>query len=318
VPLSRRALLLAVNAALLPQMPALSMPMDTRTPYTHRFRSHLIEISDTRLEVLEAGSGTATFVCSHPYVDAHAPFPNGGLTEALAGIGRTFYVCPRGTAGSASETRPSKLTFSQLVDDIEAVRQKLGIRNWVAVGSSTGGMTALQYGLRYPDSARGLILNCTAASYHFVDSPSSFYNPANPVFQQLERLRKTGSSVDYARAKLAASLHNGGVIDLVLQNATIQDQRAAVDVDEIVIKKWDVEAALPNIAVPTLIIAGRFDAGVGTLEPSMRILKAIKTAEYAVMNGSGHYPYDEEPARFKQVVTEFSQRHFGRDGAVTG
>src|SRR6202042_3363246 len=112
-------------------------------------------LSDTQLEILEAGEGPTTFVCTHPYFDVSAPFPAGGLTEALASAGRTLYGCPRGTANSADEPRREKLTLSQLADDTEAIRQELGIQKWVPAGSSTGGMTAMVYGIRYPNSTRG-------------------------------------------------------------------------------------------------------------------------------------------------------------------
>jgi hypothetical protein len=35
---------------------------------------------------------------------------------------------------------------------------------------------------------------------------------------------------------------------------------------------------------------------------------AIKTSEYAIMNNSGHFPYDEEPERYRQVIEDFTRR----------
>ena len=60
--------------------------------------------------------------------------------------------------------------------------------------------------------------------------------------------------------------------------------------------------------VPTLVIAGRFDVPVGSLDPGLEILKSINGSEYAIMNGSGHFPYDEEPERYQQVIADFSRR----------
>ena len=301
-------MILALNAAMLPLGLAAPNVMKTTTPYIHRFRSRMVEIADTRLEVLEAGAGPTTFVCTHPYFDASAPFPSGGLTEALASAGRVFYVCPRGTAGSAKESRREKLTLAQLVDDMQEVRQKLAIRKWVPAGSSTGGMTAMLYGLRYPDSTSGLILSSTVPSYRFLENPGSLYNPDNPTFKELAAIEKTGDDAAYARAKMVASLHNKSVLELVLQNTKIQHERESVDDEEVGTGKWDEESNLGKIAVPTLIIAGRFDVPVGSLEPGLKILKSIDGSEYAIMNGSGHFPYDEEPERYKQVIADFSRR----------
>jgi proline iminopeptidase len=308
MPLSRRNMLLALNAAMLPLGQATPGVKQTATPYVHRFRSRMVEIADTRLEVLEAGEGPTTFACTHPYFDASGPFPAGGLTEALAAAGRVFYVCPRGTAGSAKEQRREKLTLSQLADDMQAVRQALAIKTWVPAGSSTGGMTALLHGLRYPDSTAGLILSSTVPSYRFSESPSSLYNPANPAFKELAALEKKNNDAAYARAKMLASLHNKSVLDLVLQNTRIQHERESVDDEEIGTDKWDEESNLGKITAPTLIIAGRFDVPVGSLDPSFKILKSINGSEYAIMNGSGHFPYDEEPERYQQVIADFSRR----------
>jgi proline iminopeptidase len=304
--------MIALSSSMLPVGRALANARRTALPYTHRFRSRLVDLSDTRLEILEAGNGPTTFVCTHPYFDASGPFPAGGLTEALASAGRTLYVCPRGTAKSADEHRREKLTLDQLADDMEEVRRKLGIDKWVPAGSSTGGMTAMLYGIRYPKYTRGLILSSTAASYHFCEDPGSLYNPDNPTFKALAAIQKTGSDVEYARAWIAASLHNQSVIDLVMQNTKVARERESVDDEEVVARKWDKEDDLAGITVPTLIVAGRFDAPVGSLKPSLTILDAIKTSEYAIMNSSGHFPYDEEPERYQQVIEDFTRRCLDR------
>ena len=107
---------------------------------------------------------------------------------------------------------------------------------------------------------------------------------------------------------MVASLHNQSVIDLVLQNTKIAHERESVDDEEIATRKWDEEDNLSKITVPTLIVAGRFDVPVGSLKPSLTILSAIKSSEYAIMNASGHFPYDEEPGRYKRVIAEFTRR----------
>lgn len=311
MPISRRELITVGSAGIFALSGSRAAAAKASTGYTHHFRSKMVEISDTRLEVLEAGSGKTTFVCTHPYLDASGPFPAGGLTEALARAGRTFYVCPRGTAGSASESRPEKLTLSQLADDMEEVRERLGVEKWVPVGSSTGGMTALQSGIRYPNATKGLVLSCTAASYRFLEGPGTLYNPANPTYQRLARIREaTRAGPEYERAQIEASLHNTKVLDLVMQNVKIQKERAKADFEEVATHKWDVEPFLSGIRAATLIIAGRFDAQAGSLEPSFTMLRAIDGSEYAIMNSSGHFPFDEEPERYQQVIADFTKRRF--------
>ena len=277
--------------------------------YTHRFRSRIIGIADTKIEVLEAGTGKTHFICTHPYFDGSGSHPAGGLTEALARAGRTFYVCPRDTASSDRESRVEKLTMSQLADDIEEVRRKLDIEKWVFVGSSTGGATALIYAIRYPEQTSGLILNCTVPSHRFMDSPATLFNPDNPLFKQLEEIElESGGGPRWVRALMIASLHNQDALQMVLDSNKISKSRLAAIYDELAVRKWDVEPFLKDIRAPTLVIAGRFDVPVGTLDPSFTILRNIVGSEYAIMNNSGHYPYDEEPTRFREVVQDFTTR----------
>jgi pimeloyl-ACP methyl ester carboxylesterase len=41
---------------------------------------------------------------------------------------------------------------------------------------------------------------------------------------------------------------------------------------------------------------------------SHKILVGIAGSELAVMNHSGHFPFEEEPAEFRRVVADFVQR----------
>jgi proline iminopeptidase len=155
----------------------------------HEFGSERVDIGETVLEVLEAGEGPVTFACTHPYVDASGPQPAGGLSDALADAGRTFYVAPRGTVRSDPEERPEKLGMHQTVDDLEALRRALGVERWVVSGTSTGGMTALEYGLRYPESVSGLVCIGGAASWRFLEDPGCIYNPEHPEAWREEEAR---------------------------------------------------------------------------------------------------------------------------------
>jgi proline iminopeptidase len=277
--------------------------------YRHSFRSRMVDLPDTRLEILEAGEGKTTFVCVHPYWDNSGPNPGGGLTETLARAGRTIHICPRATAGSAPESRPEKLTMSQLADDMEAVAKTLSIESWVPVGTSTGGMTAMISGTRYPHRAAGMILVCTAPSYHFLDGPGSIYSPNNPIYRKLADLRAaTNSGPAYARALAYASLYNDAVVEQVMRHSRISAPRLSSVSDEVIVGKWDIGAELRSVSAPVLIIAGRFDAPVGSIQEGFKILEAIEGSEYAIMNGSGHFPYEEEAGHFADVVAEFTAR----------
>ncbi len=50
-------------------------------------------------------------------------------------------------------------TSQQLIDDIEKLKNHLGIKQWLVFGSSWGSLLALIYGQQYPESCLGFILS---------------------------------------------------------------------------------------------------------------------------------------------------------------
>jgi len=59
------------------------------------------------------------------------------------------------------------MTFENLTADAEALREKLGLERWAALGHSFGGHVALEYALRYPGSLSHLVLLDTGGDSHW-------------------------------------------------------------------------------------------------------------------------------------------------------
>src|SRR5210317_2512497 len=62
----------------------------------------------------------------------------------------------------------SSMTWDNLTADAEAIRQRLGFEKWAVLGHSFGGMVALEYALRYPDSLSHLLLMDTCGDTRWV------------------------------------------------------------------------------------------------------------------------------------------------------
>jgi proline iminopeptidase len=60
------------------------------------------------------------------------------------------------------------MTWANLTADAEALRQALGFKQWAVLGHSFGGMVALEYALRYPDSLSHLLLMDTCGDARWV------------------------------------------------------------------------------------------------------------------------------------------------------
>jgi pimeloyl-ACP methyl ester carboxylesterase len=63
------------------------------------------------------------------------------------------------------------------------------------------------------------------------------------------------------------------------------------------------------ISVPTLLVAGEVDQ-VGHPAGMKRVADMIAGCAFAVVSGSGHYPWAENPAEFNRAFFAFLDRHF--------
>jgi L-proline amide hydrolase len=69
------------------------------------------------------------------------------------------------------------------------------------------------------------------------------------------------------------------------------------------LRDWGVEECLPDIAVPTLIVSGRYDeATPKTVRPYQDL---IPDARWVVFEESSHLPHLEEPEVFHEVMTGY-------------
>ena len=68
--------------------------------------------------------------------------------------------------------------------------------------------------------------------------------------------------------------------------------------------------ALRSLQVPTLLVAGGVDK-TGDPAGMKRLQALLPRSEFAVVEGSGHYPWAEKPDEFNRHLSGFLQRHLG-------
>jgi pimeloyl-ACP methyl ester carboxylesterase len=70
------------------------------------------------------------------------------------------------------------------------------------------------------------------------------------------------------------------------------------------LRSADVFPELGDVEVPTLVIVGRHDPST-PVRDQMAYADGIRTSSAIVFNGSGHFPFLEEPQLFTEVSREF-------------
>src|SRR5215475_2705722 len=89
--------------------------------------------------------------------------PGGGLSPEMRRFFdparyRVVLMDQRGCGRSTPHAELRENTTWDLIDDIERVREKLGIQKWLVFGGSLGSTLALAYAAKHPDRVAGLVL----------------------------------------------------------------------------------------------------------------------------------------------------------------
>ena len=191
------------------------------------------------------------------------------------------------------------------LEQLEAVREGLGLEQVHLLGTSWGGMLALEYAFTQPEGLASLVLNSTPTSaprwaeetlrLHAELPPGLEGKEAEAEFKRRHicRLDPEPEALKQARAKFGVQVYETmwGPNEFTVIG-TLRD--------------WDVIDRLGEIGVPTLVTSGRHDECTPALvEPLHR---GIVGSEWVLFDGSSHMAYLEEPARYLEVVGAFLRR----------
>ena len=89
------------------------------------------------------------------------------VEQYLAPAGIEFYYYDQlGSYFSDQPDEPALWTTERFVEEVEQVRQALGLGpdNFYLVGQSWGGMLAIEYALKYQENLKGLVISNMMAS----------------------------------------------------------------------------------------------------------------------------------------------------------
>jgi proline iminopeptidase len=137
---------------------ASSSPLRTLYPPFEPFKTHSFKVSDVHtLYVEESGNPNGK-----PAVVLHGG-PGGGCPPFYRQYfdPAVYHVVMFDQRGAGKSTPLGCLednTTWHLVDDIEKIRQFLGIENWVVFGGSWGSTLALSYAEKHPERVKALVL----------------------------------------------------------------------------------------------------------------------------------------------------------------
>ena len=115
-----------------------------------------VDVGDATLYVEEEGTGVPLVLINGGPGGTHHYFHP--WFSRASDYARVIYYDQRGTGLSDFEPGDSGYSVEQAVDDLDHMRQALGIDDWVVLGYSYGGFLAQYYATTYPERVAGLVM----------------------------------------------------------------------------------------------------------------------------------------------------------------
>jgi proline iminopeptidase len=244
---------------------------------------------------------------------------------------KLVFIDERGSGKSSKLADPKQYTIANMVEDLEAVRQALGLGKISLLGHSFGGALAQAYALKYQKNLSHLILASTFAS-------------TRELNEALARMKADMDPKDRARinALEAAGLFNKGEIwehgryseeyaklawgkgyfpyvyfnnpdptyDPLSGNTStawdVYREMWGSDGEFIVdgnLKEVEYVDRLHEIKVPTLIIVGEHDESDPRMSKEMH--EKIAGSELVILPKSGHMTFVDQNEMFLKTVRDF-------------
>jgi proline iminopeptidase len=257
---------------------------------------------------------------THEYFEAmDSYFPGAGIEY--------YYYDQLGSAYSDQPTAPDLWEIPRFVEEVETVRQALGLdnSNFYLLGHSWGGVLAIEYALRYQQNLKGMIISNMMASIPAYNTYADrVIKPAMPqdILKELEAYEAAG---DYHNPRYAQLLLEHHYVHHVLRIPPEQwpdpvNRSFAKMNNDIYIPmqgpselgasgklmNWDRTKELVQITVPTLVIGAEYD----TMDPKHMAWMATQLPKGQYLHcakGSHMAMYDDQQTYMRGLIDFLQQ-----------
>jgi pimeloyl-ACP methyl ester carboxylesterase len=209
----------------------------------------------------------------------------------------------------------SSMTWENLAADAEALRQTLGFDKWAVLGHSFGGMVALEYALRYPQSLSHLLLMDTCGDSRWVQhnapeilAKRGYSASAVQTARRFFNGQLTSRQVFPAMLKFGkAYYYHPNPLALVPGFRVKMRPKAQIFGFSQLLPGWTVMDRLSEIKVPTLVLAGRHDFQFPPEHQAM-LADGLPDVQLEIIERAGHNAPIERSAEVIQIVRRFMRQ----------
>jgi proline-specific peptidase len=223
-----------------------------------------------------------------------------------------------GCGNSECPSNTELWTMERSVAETDAVVKALGLNGFHVFGNSWGGMLAQQYVLDVASGTVSLTISNSIASIpQFSNMVARLKSDLDPATQSAIDRHEAAGTTYSAEYQAAIRTWNETYLCRVrpwpreLEDAF---RNMGTEIFETMfgpsdfhivgtIRRWDVFDRLAEIALPTLLLAGRYDECAP--EHMWEMHQRIAGSRFELFEASAHMPFIEEPERFDRVMRDF-------------
>jgi len=229
----------------------------------------------------------------------------------LRDVAQLVYIDHRGS-GRSDPVEIQECTLDNNIDDVERLREYLGLESICLLGSSYGGMVAQGYAIRYPDNLDRLVLCATAPSFRFLAEAQQKVEQDGSEeqkrvcqwlwegnFESLDQLKRYYRAMApwYAVTFKEENFEEGwarGIRNFQQTNLGFAG----------FLREFDFTSELEQVGCPTLVLAGEKD-WICAAGQSREIASRIRDAQLHVFADAAHSIADDQPDEFLAAVRGF-------------
>ena len=221
-----------------------------------------------------------------------------GQTGALRSAGWRVLV-PDLPGFGQSPFAGGRWRIADVTAEVAALLHALQPAGACVVGISMGGTVALQLALDYPQLVQRLVLVSTFARLRARGPRQLLYYVRRYLLLHLRGLPSQARTVTQHVFPLPAQEDWRAVFYRQILQSDVRAYRSAM----LALARFDVQARLAEVRVPTLVITGSQDKTVRP-ENQAGLMQGIAGARQLILNG-GHAIMVEQPQAFNQALLQF-------------
>ncbi|GAB2850183.1 alpha/beta hydrolase [Streptomyces deserti] len=223
----------------------------------------------------------------------------------------------RGTGRSATPEDPASYRCDRQVDDVEALREELGLDRLDLLAHSGGANLAVLYAARHPDRVARLAL--ITPSTMAVGLPVTaedrlatarlrreepWFSPAYTALEAITEGRATPDAWEAIAPFHFARWDDEARAVRAAEAEQRNDEAAAVYAADGAFAPDTTRTALAALPAPVLVLAGEYDVAA-PVRVMTEYAALFPDAELVVQPGAGHFPWLDDAGRFGTAVGTF-------------